>query len=226
MSCTECDKKQDWGDLKPPVPIKSIRGMLVDTLADEIVIIRKKVDKLLSGKDKFILENNPYKQSYILSSMNQVYDLSVRFNIMIDVLTKADLIYVIPSGTNKYVVNAVYPTSLKLLLDSNHHVDLDRCTDIYLENNTFENNPILMPFAEIIAEVQQRADLIFYADNPTRDFNNDLSGITLNELIPIRRIIDKLGLCQLVYREAYKIYDFRNSGRDGYTLKGGVIQKI
>ena len=36
----------------------------------------------------------------------------------------------------------------------------------------------------------------------------------------------KLGICEEVYQEAYKIYDFRNSGKTGYTLKDGKIVKI
>lgn len=29
--------------------------------------------------------------------------------------------------------------------------------------------------------------------------------------------------CEEVYERAYEIYDFRNSGKSGYTLKGGEI---
>jgi hypothetical protein len=34
-----------------------------------------------------------------------------------------------------------------------------------------------------------------------------------------------LGIAEQVYEEAYKIYDFRNSGKEGYGLKDGKIVK-
>ena len=41
-----------------------------------------------------------------------------------------------------------------------------------------------------------------------------------------KSLAQKMGIWKLVYERAVKIYDFRNSGKAGYTLMDGRIVKI
>jgi hypothetical protein len=43
-----------------------------------------------------------------------------------------------------------------------------------------------------------------------------MSSYTLDKVIPLRDMCRDLGIEKQVYEEAYKIYDFRNSGKDDY----------
>ena len=77
-----------------------------------------------------------------------------------------------------------------------------------------------MVFAEELASKQRKADLWFYNMN-----NKEMSDYILIGAETLKNLAIKLDICQEVYNEAYKIYDFRNSGKRGYTLKDGKIRK-
>ena len=77
---------------------------------------------------------------------------------------------------------------------------------------------IIKEFAKELARLQKRADEWFYLKN-----NQKQADWILTKVEGIKGLSISLGICEEVYREAYKIYDFRNSGRTGYTLKDGVI---
>lgn len=79
---------------------------------------------------------------------------------------------------------------------------------------------VVRVFAEELAEKQRKADLWFYNMN-----NQEMSDYTLIGVETLKNLAIKLGICQEVYSEAYKIYDFRNSGKQGYILKDGKIIK-
>lgn len=79
--------------------------------------------------------------------------------------------------------------------------------------------------AESIASLQKRADEIYYRDNPPKKNDNDSASWLLDQVLPLANLSVKLGICNKVYQKAYKIYDFRNSGRTGYTLRDGKIVK-
>lgn len=84
---------------------------------------------------------------------------------------------------------------------------------------------IVKEIAESIANLQKRADEIYYRDKLPKENNNELSSFILEQVQPLKDFAMKLGICEKVYQEAYKIYDFRNSGRTGYTLRDGKIVK-
>ena len=50
-----------------------------------------------------------------------------------------------------------------------------------------------------------------------------MSSFLLDGALVIKQLAVKLKICEEVYERAYEIYDFRNSGKSGYTLKGGEI---
>lgn len=63
-------------------------------------------------------------------------------------------------------------------------------------------------FAEYLAELQKKADRWFYISK-----NQEMSSFVLNEVAPVKELASRFGICSKVYEEAYKIYDFRNSGK-------------
>lgn len=89
---------------------------------------------------------------------------------------------------------------------------------------------IIKEFAAKLADIHRRADHEYYKpflNNYTPEPNkNEHAAWLLDQRIPINDMCNKLGITKQVYEEAYKIYDFRNSGKKGYKLKEGKIQKV
>lgn len=85
---------------------------------------------------------------------------------------------------------------------------------------------IVREFAEEIANLQKRADEIYYKDTPVKFGENEHASWLLDQVNTLKDFSAKLGITKQVYNEAYKIYDFSNSGKDGYILKDGKIVKI
>lgn len=80
---------------------------------------------------------------------------------------------------------------------------------------------IINIFAEELATKQRKADEWYYLQN-----NQKMSSHLLDQALAIKELAIKLGIDNEVYNKAYQIYDFRNSGKTGYTLKDGKIVKI
>lgn len=85
-------------------------------------------------------------------------------------------------------------------------------------NILIRRKTIIKEFAKELARLQKRADEWFYLKNDQKQ-----ADWILTKVEGIRGLSINFGICEEVYREAYKIYDFRNSGKPGYTLKDGVI---
>ena len=84
---------------------------------------------------------------------------------------------------------------------------------------------IIKEFAKQIADLQQRADKEYYKPHlknykPVEGKNDHASWI-LDQVNPLKRMCQHLGIVTKVYEEAYKIYDFHNSGKVGYGLVDG-----
>ena len=79
---------------------------------------------------------------------------------------------------------------------------------------------IIKEFAKEIARLQKEADEWYYIKK-----NKMHSSWILDQVLELKEFATKLGIVNQVYSEAYKIYDFRNSGKSGYTLKDGKIVK-
>ena len=71
-----------------------------------------------------------------------------------------------------------------------------------------------------IADIQRKVDIWYYEQN-----NYNHAAWLLDQIIPLKEIANKYNICDDVYKIAYTIYDFRNSGRPGYTLQDGKIVK-
>lgn len=80
---------------------------------------------------------------------------------------------------------------------------------------------LIKELAFSIADTQKRADEWYYERK-----DQGHSSWLLDQVIPLKDFATRLNICSQVYDEAYKIYDFRNSGRDGYVLKDGKIVKV
>jgi hypothetical protein len=85
---------------------------------------------------------------------------------------------------------------------------------------------MIKEFASRIAELQRKADECYYRDNPPKEHGNTHASWFVDQVITLQEMCRNLGIVQQVYEEAYRIYDFRNSGKHGYTLKDGKIVKV
>ncbi len=84
---------------------------------------------------------------------------------------------------------------------------------------------IIKQLAQQLAGIQKKSDAVYYRDNPPKIGKNDYASWLLDQVRPLKDLSINLGICKQVYEEAYKIYDFRNSGKQGYTLRNGIIVK-
>lgn len=88
---------------------------------------------------------------------------------------------------------------------------------------------MIKEFAKQIAEIQQRADKEYYKPHLNNykpvEGKNEHAAWILDQVNPLKKMCQELGIVKQVYEEAYKIYDFRNSGKTGYTLVNGKIVK-
>lgn len=74
-----------------------------------------------------------------------------------------------------------------------------------------EKKELINKFAKEMARLQKKADKYYYIDN-----NKEMSDYVLIYAVELKYFASKLGICEQMYREAYKIYDFRNSGSKDY----------
>lgn len=79
---------------------------------------------------------------------------------------------------------------------------------------------LIKEFAGEIAKLQKKADYWYYDRDNRAMFNYNID--KANAIAAFSR---RFGICEEVYNEAYKIYDFRNSGKEGYILRDGKIVK-
>lgn len=53
-----------------------------------------------------------------------------------------------------------------------------------------------------------------------------MSSNLLDNVSELREIANRLGIIESVYKEAYKIYDFSNSGKRGFVPNTDLIKKL
>ena len=91
---------------------------------------------------------------------------------------------------------------------------------------------LIKKFAEELAYLQIRADYWFYCypheviDKDTGTTKQDMSDRQLEYVYELRCICHDLGILKEVYDEAYKIYDFRNSGKKDFVADTKLIEKL
>ena len=80
---------------------------------------------------------------------------------------------------------------------------------------------VIEHFAQEVARLQRLADVSFYVNN-----DQDHSSWLVDQSYALKSLAEKMGIWNLVHARAVEIYDFRNSGKQGYTLKDGKIVKV
>ena len=94
---------------------------------------------------------------------------------------------------------------------------------------------LIKTLAEELAYLQINADWWYYCfcddvdkvlDEETRTTPRDMSSSNLDLVTEVRAIAKELGILPQVYEEAYKIYDFRNSGKEDFVADTELIKKL
>lgn len=82
-------------------------------------------------------------------------------------------------------------------------------------------NKIIKEFALELANIQMKADKWFYIMN-----DQEMSSYMINKVEVIKDMTVRLGICGQVYNEAYKIYDFRESGTKNFKPNLEFLRNI
>lgn len=97
-------------------------------------------------------------------------------------------------------------------------------------NQSISRKKLVKVFAEELAYLQIRADWWFYCfpnDKVGEDTTKqDMSNMQLEAVTELRNICSTLDIVKDVYDEAYKIYDFRNSGKSDHEPNTKLIEKL
>lgn len=83
---------------------------------------------------------------------------------------------------------------------------------------------LVKKLAEELAYLQIRADWWYYISN-VKD-KQEMSNMELEGVTELRCICYELGILKEVYKEAYKIYDFRNSGKKDFVPNVDLIKQL
>lgn len=83
---------------------------------------------------------------------------------------------------------------------------------------------LIKKFAEELAYLQIRADWWYYVSKSKERQN--MSSKELEAVTELRCICDDLGILKEVYDEAYKIYDFRTSGKKDFVPDLNLIKRL
>ena len=84
-----------------------------------------------------------------------------------------------------------------------------------------EKQELINKFAKEMARLQKKADKYYYIEN-----NKEMADYVLIYVIELKGLASELEICEEMYQEAYKIYDFRNSGKKGYTLTKEQLEEL
>lgn len=85
---------------------------------------------------------------------------------------------------------------------------------------------LIKKLAEELAYLQIRADWWYYASHVNENERQNMSSHNLDGVTELRCICNDLGILKEVYTEAYKIYDFRNSGKKDFFADVELIKKL
>lgn len=84
---------------------------------------------------------------------------------------------------------------------------------------------IIKELAAELAYLQISADWWYYTMKDTEENRNMASG-QLELVTEVKEIANRLGILKQVYKKAYQIYDFRNSGKKGYNPDIELIKRL
>ena len=94
---------------------------------------------------------------------------------------------------------------------------------------------LIKTLAEELAYLQINADWWYYCfcddvdkvlDKETGTTPRDMSSRNLDLVTEVRAIASRFGILTDVYKEAYKIYDFRNSGKEDFVANIDIIKEL
>ena len=85
---------------------------------------------------------------------------------------------------------------------------------------------LVKKFAEELAYLQIRADWWYYVSQVKEEERQNMSSMQLDRVTELRCICHDLGIIEEVYKEAYKIYDFKNSGKKDFIPNIELIKKL
>ena len=84
-----------------------------------------------------------------------------------------------------------------------------------------DRKELIGKFAKEMARLQKKADKYYY-------INKDIgmADFVLNYATKVKELASKLGICDEMYQEAYKIYDFRHSGSRDHILSTEEVEEL
>ena len=84
-----------------------------------------------------------------------------------------------------------------------------------------EKKELISKFAKEMARLQKKADKYYYVEN-----NKEMADYVLIYAVELKDFASKLGICEEMYHEALKIYDFSNSGKKEYNLTKEQLEEL
>lgn len=84
-----------------------------------------------------------------------------------------------------------------------------------------ERKELIEKFAKEMARLQKKADKYYYINKDIR-----MADFVLNYATEVKELASKLGVCEEMYQEAYKIYDFRQSGKRDYMPTKEQLEEL
>lgn len=85
---------------------------------------------------------------------------------------------------------------------------------------------MIRTFAEELAYLQIRADWWYYVSKLKHEERQEMADSMLEGVSELHCICNEFGIVKEVYAEAYKIYDFRNSGKQSFVPDIELIKKL
>lgn len=84
-----------------------------------------------------------------------------------------------------------------------------------------DKKELIQNFAKEMARLQKKADKYYYVDN-----NKEMADYVLTLTIELKAIASNLGVCNEMYEEAKKIYDFSQSGKKDYIPNREKLEEL
>ena len=84
-----------------------------------------------------------------------------------------------------------------------------------------EKKELINKFAKEMARLQKKSDRYYYIEN-----NSEMADYVLIYAAELKEFASKLGICEEMYQEAYKIYDFKHSGEKNYIPSKEQLEEL
>lgn len=84
-----------------------------------------------------------------------------------------------------------------------------------------EKEELISKFAKEMARLQKKADKYYYINN-----DKDMSDYVLIKASELKEFASKLDICEEMYQEALKIYNFSESGKTNTNLTENKLNEL